>query len=72
MDAEGNSVMDGIFVIGATNHPERLDPALLRVGRLGIRYYIGPPSLDQRLQILKVRNLEFRFRFYCYKYLNHC
>lgn len=41
----------GIFVIGATNYPEAIDPAMLRAGRLEKKYYVaarhalagGPP-----------------------------
>lgn len=51
--------MDGInsnkmvFIIGATNRPDIIDPALLRPGRLDQLIYIPLPDEPSRLQILK-------------------
>ncbi|QHO37539.1 uncharacterized protein DS421_4g112390 [Arachis hypogaea] len=42
-----------VFVIGATNRPDRMDEALLRPGRLGKQLYVPLPSTDQRFSILK-------------------
>ncbi|KAI9265619.1 P-loop containing nucleoside triphosphate hydrolase protein [Sporodiniella umbellata] len=44
----------GVIVLGATNHPEAMDEAILRPGRLDRRVYIGPPSIEERLEILQV------------------
>lgn len=38
----------GIFIIGATNYPDMIDPAILRAGRLDKTYYIGTPDFDAR------------------------
>lgn len=47
---EGN---DEVFVIGATNHKERMDKALIRPGRLGRHIYVPlPKSLDDRKEVL--------------------
>ena len=35
---------DGVFVIAATNRPERVDPAFVRTGRLDKVAYVGPPD----------------------------
>jgi cell division protease FtsH len=43
-----------ILVIGATNRPETLDPALLRPGRFDRVVQVDLPDLEGRLQILKL------------------
>ncbi|MBD5306802.1 MAG: AAA family ATPase [Bacteroides sp.] len=45
MDSTGEK---GIFVIGATNYPNMIDPAILRSGRLDKKYYIGTPDFEAR------------------------
>ena len=40
------------LVIGATNYPNRLDPALCRDGRLGKRIYVGPCSRREDVALL--------------------
>lgn len=44
----------GIFVIAATNRPERIDPAILRTGRLDKVIYLGPPDFDARRELLRL------------------
>jgi SpoVK/Ycf46/Vps4 family AAA+-type ATPase len=39
---------EGIFVIGATNQPWDIDPALKRSGRFGDSVYIRPPTYKER------------------------
>ena len=54
------SLMDGfvarghVIVIGATNIPEMLDPALRRPGRFDREIEIGVPNREARLQILRI------------------
>ena len=38
-------------MIGATNRPDRIDPALLRPGRFDRLLYIDSPSQDDRLEV---------------------
>ena len=44
-----------VVVIGATNRPTLIDPALLRPGRFGEVIYIPPPDRDARLEILRLQ-----------------
>jgi transitional endoplasmic reticulum ATPase len=43
-----------VFIIGATNRPDIIDPALLRPERLDQLIYIPLPNEQSRLQIFKV------------------
>ncbi|HXF00033.1 MAG TPA: ATP-dependent zinc metalloprotease FtsH [Solirubrobacterales bacterium] len=43
-----------VIVLGATNRPEVLDPALLRPGRFDRRIAVQPPDRKGRAQILKI------------------
>lgn len=45
---------DGIFIIAATNRPEKIDPALLRTGRMDKVIYLAPPDFDARLEMFKL------------------
>uniref|UniRef100_Q07NR1 AAA ATPase, central domain protein n=1 Tax=Rhodopseudomonas palustris (strain BisA53) TaxID=316055 RepID=Q07NR1_RHOP5 len=50
---DGIERLTGVVVIGATNLPEKIDPALLRPGRLGRHLRIGLPNAVDRLRILR-------------------
>ncbi|AIH01550.1 putative holliday junction DNA helicase [Riemerella anatipestifer CH3] len=39
---------DGIFIVGATNRPNAIDPAILRSGRLDKHIYLPPPDFEAR------------------------
>jgi len=53
-EMDGIQKLEDIVVIGATNRPDILDPALLRPGRFDRLIYVPPPDTRARLEILKV------------------
>ncbi|HEY5015777.1 MAG TPA: AAA family ATPase, partial [Streptosporangiaceae bacterium] len=53
-EMDGFDMTQGIVVLGATNRPEVLDPALLRPGRFDRQVTIPLPTLRERAAILKV------------------
>ena len=53
-EMDGFDVAQGIVVLGATNRPEVLDPALLRPGRFDRQVTIPLPTLSERAAILAV------------------
>lgn len=64
MDRTGEK---GIFIIGATNYPNMIDPAILRAGRLDKKYYIGTPDFEARKLMfelyLKSRPYDFGLEY---------
>ncbi|VEU20474.1 DEKNAAC101369 [Brettanomyces naardenensis] len=52
-ELDGLNDRRGIFVVGATNRPDMIDPAMLRPGRLDKTLYVQLPSPQERLEILK-------------------
>src|SRR4029453_14059796 len=53
-EMDGFTGTESVIVLGATNRPEILDPALLRPGRFDRRLTISPPDQAGRRQILDV------------------
>ena len=52
-ELDGVNPLRDVVVLGATNRPELIDPALLRPGRLERRVFIEPPDAAARLEILR-------------------
>jgi transitional endoplasmic reticulum ATPase len=52
-EMDGIGKKKNVFVIGATNRPDIIDPAILRPGRLDQLIYIPLPDLGSRMAILK-------------------
>jgi len=52
-EMDGMGAKKNVFIIGATNRPDIIDPAILRPGRLDQLIYIPLPDLGSRLSILK-------------------
>jgi transitional endoplasmic reticulum ATPase len=57
---DGMDPISGVFVIGATNRPEAIDPALLRPGRIDRLIYVTVPNAKERLQIFKVHTSKMK------------
>lgn len=53
-EMDGFDSSKGLLVLGATNRPEILDPALLRPGRFDRRVIVDRPDLKGRVAILRV------------------
>jgi len=53
-EMDGIARLEGVVVVGATNRPDIIDPALLRPGRFDRIIYVPPPDLRARVEILKV------------------
>ena len=53
-EIDGISGQRGVFIIGATNRPDQLDPALLRGGRLSRTIVLGLPDEAGRLAMLRL------------------
>lgn len=52
-EMDGMESKKTVFIIGATNRPDIIDPALMRPGRLDQLVYIPLPDLESRVQIFK-------------------
>lgn len=52
-EIDGVGVKKNVFVIGATNRPDVLDPAIMRPGRLDQLIYIPLPDNKSRIEIFK-------------------
>lgn len=61
IELDGIQSRSGVVVIGATNRPEILDPAVLRPGRFDRILEIGLPNAEKREEIFKLysRNLGY-------------
>lgn len=55
---DGLKTRKGVVVVGATNLPNSLDPALRRPGRFDREIFIGPPDAAGRFEILKIHTRD--------------
>jgi transitional endoplasmic reticulum ATPase len=53
-EMDGLEELQNVVVIGATNRPTLIDPALLRPGRFDELIYVGPPDIGGRRRILAI------------------
>lgn len=62
-EMDGLEESGGIFIIGATNRPDLIDPALLRPGRFDKMLYVGIHSdRASKLNVLEAQTRKFQFR----------
>jgi transitional endoplasmic reticulum ATPase len=54
-EMDGLEELQSVVVIGATNRPNLVDPALLRPGRFDELIYVGVPSREGRRRILAIQ-----------------
>ncbi|KAH9178373.1 ribosome biogenesis ATPase RIX7 [Lactarius sanguifluus] len=52
-ELDGLDARRGVFVLGATNRPDMLDPAMCRPGRLDKLLYVDLPEPDERAEIVR-------------------
>jgi len=55
---DGLMKVDGLVVIGTTNRVDAIDTAMRRPGRFDREIFIGPPTAEGRLDILKIHTRE--------------
>ncbi|MDP3563290.1 MAG: CDC48 family AAA ATPase [Methanoregula sp.] len=53
-EMDGLEELKDVVVMGATNRPDIVDPALLRAGRFDRLVYIGEPTLEDRKKIIGI------------------
>ncbi len=54
VEMDGFAANESVIVIGATNRPDLLDPALVRPGRFDRRVVLGLPDLAERKAIIEI------------------
>jgi transitional endoplasmic reticulum ATPase len=57
-ELDGLQGCTNVLLVGATNRPDALDPALLRAGRLDLQLKVDLPDAESRLSILQVHNQD--------------
>jgi transitional endoplasmic reticulum ATPase len=57
-EMDGMEELQSVVLIGATNRPALVDPALLRPGRFDELVYVGTPSAEGRAHILKIHTAK--------------
>ncbi|MFC3579038.1 CDC48 family AAA ATPase [Sphingomonas hylomeconis] len=57
-EMDGLEDLQSVVVIGATNRPNLIDPALLRPGRFDELIYVGLPDVAGRARILKIQTAK--------------
>ncbi|KAL7424142.1 Ribosome biogenesis ATPase rix7 [Cryptotrichosporon argae] len=59
-ELDGLDARKAVYVIGATNRPDMIDPAMVRPGRLDKLLYVDLPSAAERVDILRTHTARAR------------
>ncbi len=65
VEMDGFDTHAGVILIGATNRPDVLDPALLRPGRFDCQVVIDRPDIKGREEIMKVHVRKVKLDRHC-------
>jgi len=60
VEMDGFDTRAGVIIMGATNRPEILDPALLRPGRFDRQVVVDRPDLNGREEILRIHSVNVK------------
>ena len=64
-ELDGFATNDGVVILATTNHPEKLDPAILeRPSRFDRKYHFNLPTLAERTQYIKLWNASLQDDMY--------
>jgi ribosome biogenesis ATPase len=58
-EMDGAKKRAGVYLIAATNRPDMLDPALLRPGRFSQEVYVGLPTQEERVDIIRKATRDY-------------
>jgi len=58
LDGVEDASSDTVFIIGATSRPDKVDPAIIRPGRLEQHLYIGPPQTENEWSDLLIKTAK--------------
>lgn len=62
-ELDGTHSTPGVFVIGATNRPDLIDPALLRPGRFDKLLYVGiNQDVESKTSVLKALTRKYVYK----------
>lgn len=59
-EMDGIEPLEGVYLLGATNRPDVIDPAIMRPGRFDKVVYVGVPSPEDRVEILKTLSRDHK------------
>jgi cell division protease FtsH len=59
-EMDGFSSTSGVIVIGATNYPDAVDPALLREGRFDRKIQVSLPDVSDRAELFRLYTKKLR------------